>query len=593
VAQSGVWEALSPNAAGSYYNLLVQGFRVGQLSLKKETPVGFAQLADPYDPAANALYRRFPYRLHDPSYYNGRLYLYFGVTPALMLFWPFVALTGQYLSDQQAVAAFCSIGLLAGTGLLHALWRRNFAEVSIGVVVTCALALGLATGVPVMLTRCEVYQVAISCGYMLTMLVLAAIWCALQKAERRCWWLAAASVAYGLAVGARPSLLFGAVILLVPVAQAWRERRPIWAPLLAATGPIALIGIGLALYNSLRFDSPFEFGWHCQLTIDRQVTAQYFRPRYLWFNLRVYLLAPVHWSGQFPFMHQLRTIPPVPGRHRWVERSFGILTNTPLVWLALAAPLAWRDRSARETANLRWFLTSAVLWAGICAVGLSLLPDAFLRYEVEFLPELVLVAVVGMVGLERMLAPIRSGLVDRSPRRSALRWGWGPLLGFSVAFNLLASVEQCAEAHNNFGIGLVELGRLEAAIGQYDQALRLKPDFAEAQNNLGNVLAQLGAIPEALGHYGQALRVKSDYAEAHNDLAVALMRLGRVQEAIEQYQQALRIKPDYVEAQLNLGIALEKVGRVQAAIGHYEQALRIKPDFVQAQNALARARAAQ
>ena len=69
------------------------------------------------------------------------------------------------------------------------------------------------------------------------MLALAAIWKALHEPERRGWWLAAASLAYGLAVGARPSLLFGAVILLVPVAQAWRERRKIWALLLAATGP--------------------------------------------------------------------------------------------------------------------------------------------------------------------------------------------------------------------------------------------------------------------------------------------------------------------------------------------------------------------
>ena len=54
------------------------------------------------------------------------------------------------------------------------------------------------------------------------MLALAAIWKTLHKTERRCGWLAAASLAYGLAVGSRPNLLFGAVILLVPVAQAWR-----------------------------------------------------------------------------------------------------------------------------------------------------------------------------------------------------------------------------------------------------------------------------------------------------------------------------------------------------------------------------------
>jgi len=94
------------------------------------------------------------------------------------------------------------------------------------VVAAGALALGLATGVPSMLPRSQVHEVASSCGYMLTMLALAAIWGALHEPQRRCRWLAIASVAYGLAVGARPSLLFGAVILLVPVVQAWRERRP-------------------------------------------------------------------------------------------------------------------------------------------------------------------------------------------------------------------------------------------------------------------------------------------------------------------------------------------------------------------------------
>ena len=320
-AHSGSLESLSLNAADTYYNLLVQGFRAGQLSLKKEVPPGLAQLADPYDPTANALYRSASYRMLDMSYYKGRLYLYFGVTPALILFWPFVALTGHYLFHRQAVAIFCALGFLASVGLLRALWRRYFAEVSVGVVAACALALGLATGVPVLLPRSDVYEVAISCGYMLTMLALGAIWCALHEPERRCRWLAAASVAYGLAVGARPSLLFGAVILLVPVVQAWRERRPIWALLMAATGPIMLIGLGLMLYNALRFDNPFEFGWRYQLAADRQDTRQYFSLHYLWFNFRVYFLEPARWSGRFPFVHEI-AVPPLPAGHGEVETSF-------------------------------------------------------------------------------------------------------------------------------------------------------------------------------------------------------------------------------------------------------------------------------
>jgi hypothetical protein len=184
LAQSGLLELLSPSAADTYYNLLVRGFRVGQLNLKKEVPPGLAQLADPYDPTANAPYRLMPNRLHDLNYYKGKLYLYHGVTPALILFWPFVALTGHYLFHREAVAIFCAIGFLASVGLLYALWRRYFADVSVEVVAACVLALGLATGVPVLLSQADVYQVPICCGYMLTMLALGAVWNALHEPAR-------------------------------------------------------------------------------------------------------------------------------------------------------------------------------------------------------------------------------------------------------------------------------------------------------------------------------------------------------------------------------------------------------------------------
>ena len=118
-------------AADNYYNLLVQGFRAGQLSLKREVPPGLASLADPYDPAQNGPYRLAPYWLWDMSYYKGKLYLYFGVTPAVMLFWPYAALTGHDLLQRDAVVIFCVIGFLASVGLLWALWRRYFAEVGV------------------------------------------------------------------------------------------------------------------------------------------------------------------------------------------------------------------------------------------------------------------------------------------------------------------------------------------------------------------------------------------------------------------------------------------------------------------------------
>ena len=212
---------------------------------------------------------------------------------------------------------FCAVGFLASVELLYSLWRRYFAEIGVWVVAAGALALGLTAGMPVLLAECDVYEVAVSCGYALTMIAVAAIWNALHESRTRWGWLAGASLAYGLAVASRPSLLFGGVILLVPLIQAWRERQKIWAPLLASTVPMLLIGLGLILYNNLRFDDPWEFGWRYQLTEYRQLTAHRFSLGHLWFNFRVYFLQRAHWHFRFRFLDQA-TLPPLPVGYGWV-----------------------------------------------------------------------------------------------------------------------------------------------------------------------------------------------------------------------------------------------------------------------------------
>ena len=85
-ANSGMLELMGSGAGDSYYNLLVRGFQDGHLSVKREAPPNLGDLAkmkweDNYD-------------LDDLSYYKGKLYLYFGVTPAVALFWPYVGADG-------------------------------------------------------------------------------------------------------------------------------------------------------------------------------------------------------------------------------------------------------------------------------------------------------------------------------------------------------------------------------------------------------------------------------------------------------------------------------------------------------------------
>ena len=586
-AESGFLELADPRPQDAYYNLLVQGFQAGQLNVKREVPLGLTQLADPYDPALNASYVwDARYLSYEMSYYRGKLYLYFGVTPALVLFWPYAALTGRYLLQKDAVVVFDAVGFLIVAGLVRAVWRRYFAGTSVWIVAAGILALGLSAGMLEVLPRCDVYEVAISCGFALTMLALAAIWRAVHGARRRILWLVLASLAYGLAVGARPSLLFGAIILLVPVAQAWHtttgpgSRRRAGCSLAAAVGPLMLIGLGLMLYNALRFGNPFEFGWHYQLTSCKQSIAQQFSLHYFWFNFRFYFLTPMHWTGDFPFLQAVQPSPLPPGYDGMGEPYSGILSNYPLAWLALAVPLAWRARPAEEAAILRWFVTAVFLLFAICALTLTLFFANSSCYESDFLPALMLLAVIGVFSLERALA-------GRPVWRRIARCGWCLLLVYTIGFNLLASIGAFATANYFAGNVFVNQRRLEQAIEHFQRGLKLEPESAALHYGLGNAYSREKRINEAIGEFEKALASNPDFAEAHNNLGSCLAQTGRLDEAIVHYRKAIELRPRFPQPYNHLGNAFRRKGRATEAVSFYQKAIEVQPDFIPAQINLA------
>jgi protein O-mannosyl-transferase len=137
-------------------------------------------------------------------------------------------------------------------------------------------------------------------------------------------------------------------------------------------------------------------------------------------------------------------------------------------------------------------------------------------------------------------------------------------------------------AHNNLGAALAKKGQIDEAIRQYQEVIRLKPDYVEAYNNLGYVLGEKGQIDEAIRQFQETLRLKPDHADAHNNLGAGLVGKGRIDEAIRQLQEAIQLKPDNADAHNNLGLALARQGQTDAAIRQFQEALRLNPDYAQA-----------
>ena len=270
----------------------------------------------------------------------------------------------------------------------------------------------------------------------------------------------------------------------------------------------------------------------------------------------------------------------------------------PLGLLVVGAALwALRRRSRGPLAAFLFFVGS--LFPVLGFVNLYGARYSWVWDHWQYLPDLGLLALAaaGMTAGWRCAAPrlrwLGSGLVAAlAALFGALTWAHCGMFHDDQTLyrTTLAHNPGCWMAHNNLGVAWSQLpGRLNDAIAQYEEALRLQPDYAEPHNNLGNAWSKLpGRLNDAIAQYEEALRLKPDYVEAHNNLGNAWSQIpGRLHDAIAQYEEALRLRPDDVEAHNNLGAAWSQVpGRLNDAIAQYEEALRLQPDLAGAHNNL-------
>jgi len=175
-------------------------------------------------------------------------------------------------------------------------------------------------------------------------------------------------------------------------------------------------------------------------------------------------------------------------------------------------------------------------------------------------------------------------------------------------------------ARNNMAICLIQTGDRQAAIEQFQEILRLKPEFEPARRNLAMLLAaketmkraavagrvsegaeggslkeqmrlgqeavKRGDLDNAIIHFRGAVRIDPDNPGAHVGLGLALAYKGEIDEAIRHFRVALKRDPENAEVQNSLGVALMQKGQLDEAQTHLQRAIKINPRFAKPHNSL-------
>jgi tetratricopeptide (TPR) repeat protein len=107
-------------------------------------------------------------------------------------------------------------------------------------------------------------------------------------------------------------------------------------------------------------------------------------------------------------------------------------------------------------------------------------------------------------------------------------------------------------------------------------ALEASEDAIE-RNGLGVKLLQEGKVDAAIAEFQKAARIDSKYLPARLNLAYGYERAGRTEEAISEYRGAIELQPDNFFAHNNLGVLYDKKGLYEEATAVFHRALQIEP----------------
>lgn len=116
------------------------------------------------------------------------------------------------------------------------------------------------------------------------------------------------------------------------------------------------------------------------------------------------------------------------------------------------------------------------------------------------------------------------------------------------------------------------------------ERLSVTPDNPALLNELGNILVQHGRLQSAVVQYEKALKIQPDLAITWNNLGVARSAQGKMADGENAYRRAIKLNPAYALAYYNLGANFDQRKNYDQALVYYQRAIEIDPGLLDVRN---------
>ena len=429
-----------------FYNSLTHSLLKGQLFLDIKVPAELASLTNPYDPKQRKILNHIRNDgtidegyLYDASLYKGKYYLYFGITPVILIFAPFHLITGIDLPVPTALLTFILLALVIQISLLRTVLRDHFHKLGNSVFVSCVLICAFCNPIALLLRRPTIYELAIGCALFLNTCLVYIIYKIINRTYFSYTLIVILGIIYSLLIGSRPNFIFISPAILLffyfTLKIKYQDNINLRKTILLFSIPVFFIGALIAIYNYLRFDSFTEFGVHYQLAgIYDQTKVSLLSVKNIVYNLYAYLITIPTFNIHYPYIN----FSGWEGLPNPIKEPVGFLA-TPMLGIITCLPIlgvplwAFIFRPGFIDIKLKYFVIVLYFLFFLSFMSIISLAGNCVRYYFDFSLYLAIISVIFTCKLEMWLF--------NSYFAHYLRLAYNIVIVLTVFISVIASIE--------------------------------------------------------------------------------------------------------------------------------------------------------